>query len=140
MTAVDDGLMTSCLTPHTARRVAVRPGEREFWRVTWLPFRVLARNQAVTAMTIAELCDHLAGDQDAALLEELCRELGVGWLDAMGRCYTPPHTLDTRFHQLSTSCWCQPATAWDGHRNDDEIDVDFEAMFGDPIDAAGFPL
>jgi hypothetical protein len=42
----------------------------------------------------------------------------------------PPHTL-------STSCWCQPRTAFDGHLGDDPV---FEAMAGDPIDPAGFPL
>ncbi|MFB9925965.1 hypothetical protein ACFORO_12700 [Amycolatopsis halotolerans] len=45
-----------------------------------------------------------------------------------------------RLHTLSTMCWCQPLTAFDGHRNDTEIDVDFEAISGDPIDRDGFPI
>lgn len=46
----------------------------------------------------------------------------------------------TSHHTLSTSCWCQPASAWDGHRAEAGDPVDFEAMAGDPVDAAGFPL
>jgi hypothetical protein len=45
-----------------------------------------------------------------------------------------------RPHLLSPSCWCQPATAFDGHRNDGEIDVVFDAMAGDPIDPSGYPI
>ncbi len=53
-----------------------------------------------------------------------------------------PHPPSARSltHTLSTSCWCQPITDWDGHRNDDGSDVDFEGMAGDPIDADGYPL
>lgn len=49
------------------------------------------------------------------------------------------HTVHT-IHTLNASCRCQPATAWDGHRNDDGSPVEFEAMAGDPIDADGYPL
>lgn len=134
---IDDGRITSRRTPHIARRIATTLGGRECWQCSWLPRRVLDRNQAVTAITVAELCDHLADDRDAALLEQLCRELGVGWLDAMGRCYSTPHVLDTRFHQLSRTCWCEPATAFDGHVDDG---LPFAAFAGDPVDELGFAL
>lgn len=47
-TQISDTTMASNQTRHTA--TATRAG----WEVTWLPGRALTRNQAVTAMTIAE--------------------------------------------------------------------------------------
>jgi hypothetical protein len=48
--------MTSDLTPHTARRApAAGP---QGWEVSWLPAdRRLNRDQAVTAMLLAEICE-----------------------------------------------------------------------------------
>lgn len=56
-TTITDSAMTSDDTRHTA---AVLPGVTveggpTAWSVTWLPGRVLTRNQAITAMTIAEV-------------------------------------------------------------------------------------
>ena len=47
-TKITEDSMTSDQTRHTAARTA------DGWTVTWLPGRVLNRNQAITAMTIAE--------------------------------------------------------------------------------------
>jgi hypothetical protein len=45
----------ACTTsPHTAWRISA-PDNPQCWRVTWLPGRRLTRNQAVTAMTLAEV-------------------------------------------------------------------------------------
>jgi hypothetical protein len=46
-TTITDTLMRSTDTAHTAKHIGTG------WEVTWLPGRVLDRNQAVTAMTIA---------------------------------------------------------------------------------------
>lgn len=132
-----DGVMTSCLTPHHARRIAFRLGGGEYWQCSWLPYKVLDREQAAAAMTIAELCvpGGVHGEDEAVQLELLCARIGVYWLDAMGRTWETPHLLDRRFHALSRECWCQPTTAWDGHAGEPV----FCAMVGDPVDADGEP-
>jgi hypothetical protein len=48
---INDRTMTSDDTDHTAR---LAPGEQHQWEVSWLPGRRLTRNQAITAMTLAE--------------------------------------------------------------------------------------
>ena len=53
-----DCTITSDRTPHTARRAADHASD---WEVSWLPGRHLSRNQALTAMTLAELCHPPAG-------------------------------------------------------------------------------
>jgi hypothetical protein len=55
-TKITETEMTSDLTRHTAR--AAGGG----WTVSWLPGRTLTQNQAVTAMTIAEIVAEHAGD------------------------------------------------------------------------------
>lgn len=50
---IHDRTMTSDRTPHTAR---LAPGTHHHWEVSWLPERRLTRNQAITAMTLAEAC------------------------------------------------------------------------------------
>jgi hypothetical protein len=52
-TKITDAEMTSDATRHTATAWPV-PGEPTGWSVTWLPGRNLTRDQAITAMTIAE--------------------------------------------------------------------------------------
>lgn len=138
MTAIAGPKMTSDHTKHTARRIAIRPGAREYWRSSWCPDRALDRNQAITAMTIAEL----AGDdrRPRGLLEELVLELDITVGEALAAVAAPPHVLDTRFHTLSLSCWCEPCTAIDGHRNLDGTEPTFVATDHDPISACGFLL
>lgn len=56
-TTITDALMTSDQTPHTARwsQRAAADGQGA-WVVTWLPGRrLLTRDQAITAMTLAEV-------------------------------------------------------------------------------------
>jgi hypothetical protein len=48
---INDRTMTSDRTDHTAR---LAPGEHRQWEVSWLPGRRITRNQAITAMTLAE--------------------------------------------------------------------------------------
>jgi hypothetical protein len=49
MATITDQIMRSADTRHTARPT------RDGWEVTWLPDRTLTRNQAVTAIMLAEL-------------------------------------------------------------------------------------
>ena len=48
---VNDRDMTSDQTPHAARPA---PGGEHQWEVSWLPGRRLTRNEAITAMVLAE--------------------------------------------------------------------------------------
>jgi hypothetical protein len=50
---INDRDMTSDRTPHAAR---LAPGQEHQWEVSWLPGRRMTRNEAVTAMTLAEAC------------------------------------------------------------------------------------
>jgi hypothetical protein len=53
---ITDEAMTSDTTPHSTRPA------RNGWAVTWLPGRVLTRNQAITAMVLAETVAGGVGD------------------------------------------------------------------------------
>jgi hypothetical protein len=68
---ITDHAITSDVTGHTAQRVnwQVDPG----WRLSWLPDRLLTRNEAITGMTLAE---H-AGEVSSPLLRVLAAELGL---------------------------------------------------------------
>lgn len=48
---IEDALMTSSVTGHTARLST----DTTAWTVSWLGDRLLTRNQAITALTLAEL-------------------------------------------------------------------------------------
>lgn len=62
---IDDDRMASDTTTHVARSWEV-PGKPTVWLVTFLPGRRLTRDQAITAMTIAEIAAEvdLFGDPD----------------------------------------------------------------------------
>lgn len=51
---INDQAMTSDRTPHAAR---LAPGKQPEWEVSWLPRRRVTRNQAITAMWLAEASD-----------------------------------------------------------------------------------
>jgi hypothetical protein len=52
---IDETQMTSDTTPHSAALVELPPPLTGYsWQVTWLPGRHLDRDEAITAMTIAE--------------------------------------------------------------------------------------
>ena len=67
---ITEGLMQSDLTDHTCMYVDGR------WRASWLPDRILDRNQAITAMTIAEEVDR-GRPHDVGLIVSLANELGL---------------------------------------------------------------
>lgn len=81
--------MTSDLTPHTAAysQHAGANGQGA-WIVSWLPMRLLDRNQTITALTLAEVVatQDLSPDSPWWLvLDEWSGELFVDAVDAVRR-------------------------------------------------------
>ncbi len=62
---------------HTAWRVSGPAAPVEQWRVTWMPHRVLTRNQAITAVMLAEHHHDMARTEHAAVLAAWAGELGL---------------------------------------------------------------
>jgi hypothetical protein len=75
-------------TPHTAMATA------DGWRVSWLPGRTLDRNQATTAMVIANIVGSrgvgLSEDPIWPHLDNWAAELGLCGADAVVRASEPP--------------------------------------------------
>lgn len=44
----------------------------------------------------------------------------------------------SELHTLTPGCWCDPASALDGHINEDGSAPEFAATDQDPVDADGF--
>lgn len=96
-TTITNTEMTSTATRHTARSE-----DGSAWSVTWLPGRVLDRNQAVTAMSIAE-CVDAALDPDAPQrvwphVAGWAAELGLSDVDAVAEA-----SLSPEFHAAAAS-------------------------------------
>jgi hypothetical protein len=92
---ITDTQMTSDQTRHTATAWPV-PDEPTLWSVTWLPGRALTRNQAITAMTIAEMvverADILA-DSSSKLwwhMDAWAEELGITGPNAVAEASLSP--------------------------------------------------
>ena len=85
---ITDTHMSSPDTPHTATATG------DGWRVSWLPGRVLTRNQATTAMVIATVVGGqgvgLSHDPIWAFLDSWAAELGLSGSDAVVRASEPP--------------------------------------------------
>lgn len=72
-----DELMTSDVTPHRACRLLSGLHARQ-WTVSWLDGRLVDRNQAITALTIAEaVADPTPFEHVDALISSLASELGL---------------------------------------------------------------
>jgi hypothetical protein len=141
MTAVTDNRLTSDLTEHYAKRIAIRRiGDelREYWRVSWCPDRVLTRDQATKAMLLAECVAALPDDRHTrARIVCLAATLDIPAPEAAQLAKQPAHSLDRRYHDMSRECWCGPVSALEGHRNDDGTDVEFIAGDTDAVTADG---
>jgi hypothetical protein len=91
-----DTTMTSPATPHTA--TATGGG----WEVSWLPGRTLDRNQAITAMTIADMVGGTgvprADDPIWLFLDGWAAELSLTAPGAVARVSEPPTGRDTEGH------------------------------------------
>jgi hypothetical protein len=85
-----DGSMTSDRTPHTAR---LAPGKRCAWEVSWLPGRQLNRNEAITAMVLADTTANGAVHQRHRAwphIESWAAKLGMTGSQALDRAAGPP--------------------------------------------------
>lgn len=87
---VTEELMVSEDTAHTAHRVD------DGWELSWLPGRVLDRNQAVTGMILAEnVADHpVPAGRRWPLINALAAELGLTGPEAVARVALPDYPRD----------------------------------------------
>jgi len=84
-----DTTMTSDRNPHTARYAPGRHG----WEVSWLPGRVLDRNTAITAMTLADTAAEPGlheGHRLWPFIQGWAAELGLTGPDAITCASQPP--------------------------------------------------
>jgi hypothetical protein len=89
VTILDDS-MSSDRSAHTAR---LAHGEEHRWEVSWLPGRQLDRNEAITAMVLADAGG--SGDTHArhrlwGHLESWAAELGLTAPEALSQLTSPP--------------------------------------------------
>lgn len=79
---ITDTRMTSDKTTHSASLV---DAERGLWRLSWLPGRIVTRNQAITGMTLAESLKHDLRPQDSRwqVLDQWASELGLTGANAV---------------------------------------------------------
>ena len=86
---INDTTMTSDQTAHTARHAPERKG----WEVSWLPGRLLDRNTAITAMTLADTAaeqDLHEGHRLWPHIQSWAEEVGLTSPDAIARASQPP--------------------------------------------------
>jgi hypothetical protein len=87
---IHDRTMTSDRTAHAAR---LAPGTQHHWEVSWLPGRRLTRNEATTAMTLAEACSTTASPERNRLwppIQGWAGELGITADHVITRITAPP--------------------------------------------------
>ena len=84
---IGDDRMASDVTPHFAELI----GEG-LWRVSWLPERTLSRNEATTAMTLAEMVARGVrdGDRHWPFVVGWAQELGLSGTQAAQRVRQAP--------------------------------------------------
>ena len=91
---IGDGSISSDRSSHTARPAL---GDRRMWEVSWLPGRLLTRNDAITAMVLADVTG--AGDMHPqhrlwAHVEGWAAELGVSGSNVLARTASAPTWVD----------------------------------------------
>src|ERR1019366_567403 len=89
-TTITDQLMRSTDTAHTAKHTDAG------WEVSWLPGRVLSRNEAVTAMQLAARVGRGVGLHDDPIwphIDGWAAELGLTGPDAVVRASESPDDL-----------------------------------------------
>jgi hypothetical protein len=90
---INDTTMTSDQSRHTARYSDHRNG----WEVSWLPGRVMDRNTAITAMTLADAAaGHELHDRHQLWphIQSWAGELGLGSTAAATMASQPPRGID----------------------------------------------
>lgn len=100
-----DTEITSNTTTHTATARPL-PGQPATWTVTWLLGRVLTRNEAITAMTIAETTATPADPRNAAEdrrlnLESWAAELGLSADEVTEMSSEPPAGMRPQAHRAA---------------------------------------
>ena len=92
---ITDTYMRGTGTRHSAKRTDGGNG----WEVTWLPGRVLTRNQAITAMTIADIvatCDMMSDSPMWPFIDSWAGELGMSGPQAVSWSSESPEDALTR--------------------------------------------
>jgi hypothetical protein len=97
---ISDTDMTSDQTRHTAKLVKLpSPLTGYSWQVTWLPGQHLTRDQAITALTIAEMVierAHILADPESKLwwhMDGWAEELRLSRADAVAMASMPPEDI-----------------------------------------------
>lgn len=97
---ITDTKMTSDTTGHVAELVKLpSPLTGYSWQVTWLPGQHLTRNQAITAMTLAEMLierAHVLADPASKLwwhVDAWAQELGLSRADAVAMASVSPEDV-----------------------------------------------
>jgi hypothetical protein len=116
-TRITGAAMTSNATRHTAtvdpRVVDVVEGGPTAWKVSWLPGRLFTRNQAITAMTIAEAvavhADDLADNASRWWLhiDGWAAELGITGPNAVAEASLSPEDHHAGMPAVVTPASCQ---------------------------------
>jgi hypothetical protein len=98
---INDTVMTSDRTAHTARPAPGRPHQ---WEVSWLPGQTLDRNTAITAMVLADTTadrDLHEGHRLWPHIQGWAGELGLTAPDAITRVSQPPGDLSRQQEPVS---------------------------------------
>jgi hypothetical protein len=97
---ITDTSMVSDTTPHTAELVKLpSPLTGYSWQVTWLPGRHLHRNEAISAMTLAEMLTeraHILADPASRLwwhIDGYAEELGLSRAEAVAMASASPEDI-----------------------------------------------
>ena len=97
---INDTLMTSDQTAHTARH---EPG-RNGWEVSWLPGQTLNRNAAITAMILADTAvgEHVReGHRLWPHIQGWAAELGLTGPEAVAAASQPPGDINREHEPAS---------------------------------------
>lgn len=91
---IQDDNISSDRTRHTA---CLTPGHDHVWRVSWLPGRLMDRNSAITAMTLAEVATDEVnpGHRLWLHIEGWSAELGLKVPDALTWISQPPGSVSS---------------------------------------------
>jgi len=136
-TRITDTRMTSDLTRHTAQAA---PGGG--WAVSWLPGRVLTRDQAMTGMTIAEAvnihADDLADSQHKMWLfiDGWVAELGITGTEAASLAAVGPEPARANRHGSPCPPWC---TVDHAKVTDAERGTVIDSHYSAPMTSGGLP-
>lgn len=104
-TTINDQTMTSGETPHFAIKMQSEQPDK-CWYVSWLPNQPLDRNQAITAMLIAETAAEIVGSGQLDKhpmwphFNNWSAELSLTGTEAFTRAVTPP--AETAARQIAT--------------------------------------